>query len=55
MTETHNRRKKAMAEERNQIVTDVNIEKKQWNVSILFAEKKMKYSLKQLQKERISV
>ena len=30
MTETHNRRKKALAEERKQIVNDVNIEKKQW-------------------------
>ena len=53
MTETHNRRKKALAEERKQIENDVNIEKKQWNVSILFAEKKMRYSLKQLQKERM--
>jgi hypothetical protein len=53
MTETHNRRKRALAEQRKEIVNDVNTEKKQWNVTVRFAEKKMRYSLKQLQKERM--
>jgi len=53
MTETHNRRKRALAEQRKEIVNDVITEKKQWNVTVRFAEKKMRYSLKQLQKERM--
>ena len=53
MTETQNRRKRALAEQRKQMVNDVTIEKQQWNVIIRLAEKKMLSSLKQLQKERI--
>jgi hypothetical protein len=53
MTETHNRRKTALAEQQKEIVNDVNTEKQQWNVTIHLAEKKMLSSLKQLQKERM--
>jgi hypothetical protein len=53
MTETHNRRKRALAEQRKEIVNDVNTEKQQWNVTIRLAEKKMMSSLKQLQNERV--
>ena len=53
MTETHNRRKRALAEQRKEIVNDVNTEKQQWNVTIRLVEKKMMSSLKQLQNERV--
>ena len=53
MTETHDRRKRALAEQQKEIVNDVNTEKQQWNVTIRLAEKKMLSSLKQLQKERM--
>ena len=53
MTETQKRRKRALAEQRKQMVNDVTIEKQQWNVIIRLAEKKMSSSLKQLQKERM--
>ena len=53
MTETHNRRKRALADQRKEIVNNVNTEKQQWNVTIRLAEKKMLSSLKQLQKERM--
>ena len=53
MTEMHNRRKRALAEQQKEIVNDVNTEKQQWNFTIRLAEKKMLSSLKQLQKERM--
>jgi hypothetical protein len=53
MTETHNSRRKALEDKRKEIINDVNTEKQQWKVTIQYAEKKMRYSLKQLQKERM--
>ena len=53
MTETHNRRKRALEDKRKEIINDVNTEKQQWKVTIRYAEKKMWYSLKQLQKEHM--
>ena len=53
MTEMQNRRNRALAEQRKQMVNEVTIEKQQWNVIIRLVEKKMLSSLKQLQKERM--
>jgi hypothetical protein len=53
MTETHNRRKRALAQEVAKMEHDVNTEKQQWKMTIRLAEKKMLSSLKQLQKERM--
>ena len=53
MTETHKRRKTALADQRKEMERDVNTEKQWWNISIRLAEKKMMSSLKQLQNERV--
>ena len=53
MKEMHNIQKKALKEQQQQIKHDVNTEKKQWQMTIRLAEKKMLSSLKQLQKERM--
>ena len=53
MTETHKRRKTALADQRKEMERDVNTEKQRWNISIRLAEKKMMSSLKQLQNERV--
>ena len=53
MTETHKRRKTALADQRKEMERDVNTEKQRWNISIRLAEKKMLSSLKQLQAERV--
>jgi len=53
MTETHKRRKTALADQRKEMEHDINTEKQRWNQSIRLAEKKMMSSLKQLQNERV--
>jgi hypothetical protein len=53
MTEMHDRRKRALSQQRKEIVHDVNSEKQQWNLTIQLAERNMQSSIKQLQKERM--
>ncbi len=42
-----------MEDKQKEIINDVNTEKQQWKVTIRYAEKKMRYSLKEQQKERM--
>ncbi len=53
MTATHKRRKIALAQERRENQQIIEDQKKHWKTTIRLAEKKMRYSLKQLQKERM--
>ena len=53
MTETHDRRKRALSQQQKEIEHDVNSKKRWWNMTIQLAERKMHILIKQLQKERI--
>ncbi len=53
MAATHKRRKIALAQERKDNRQIIEDRKEHWNTTIRLAEKKMRYSLKQLQKEHM--
>jgi hypothetical protein len=53
MTAMHDRKKRALLKQRKEIKHDVNSKKQRWNTTIQLAERKMRSSIKQLQKERM--